>query len=137
MQINAPRGLEDPVKLDQTNGHHDEIRHHVIATEEGKQRLHQVRELPGAAGYDFLVHRLGLHAPLPRILKRHDLRGGFFAALFLEEHVVGGVGVEGRVEVNQVNAGVRDVVAKNVQVIAKLELVFAVHLRRAYHILRA
>jgi hypothetical protein len=63
----------------------------------------------------------------------HDLRGGFLAALFLEEDVVGGVGVEGWVEVNQINARVRDVVAKNFQVIAKIELVLSIHFRRAYH----
>jgi len=51
------------------------------------------------------------------------------AALFLEEHVIAGVGVEGWVKVNQVNAGVRDVVAKNLKVIVKIELIVSIHFR--------
>jgi hypothetical protein len=54
-----------------------------------------------------------------------------------QEHVVIGVGVERRVEVNQINAGIRDVLAKNAQVVAKIELIFSIYLRGAYHNLRS
>lgn len=62
-----------------------------------------------------------------RYRKRRDLRGGFFAALLLEEHVVGGAGIERRVEVNQIHARVGDVLAQNFQIIAEVELVLVVH----------
>ena len=44
----------------------------------------------------------------------------------MEEDVVVGVGIEGRVEVDEVNAGGGDVVAEDVEVIAEVELVFPV-----------
>ena len=106
---------------------------HCICKTLTSQRLHQVGELTRAAGDDSFVHSLRFQALLPGVLKGRDLRGGFLAALFLEEHVVAGVGVEGRIKVNQVNAGVRDVVAKDVQIIAKIELICSFHLGRAYH----
>jgi hypothetical protein len=55
------------------------------------------------------------------------LRGGFLAAFFLEEHVVGGAGVERWVEVDEVHAGVLDVIAEDSQIVAKIELVSSVH----------
>ncbi len=61
------------------------------------------------------------------VLKGHDLRGGFLAALFLEEHVVRGAGIKRRVEVDQVNARVLDVVSKDFQVVAEIKLVLGVH----------
>jgi len=106
---------------------------HCIAAKRARQRLHQVGELARAAGDDFLVYGLGFHAPLPCVLKGCDLRGGFFAALFLEKDVVVGVGIEGWVKVNQVDTGVRDVVAKNFKVIAKIKPILSIHLRKAYH----
>ena len=56
------------------------------------------------------------------------MRGGFLPALFLEENVVAGVGVERRVEVDQVHAGVRDVLAQDFEVVAEIEHVLFGHL---------
>jgi hypothetical protein len=44
--------------------------------------------------------------------------------VFLEEHVVVGVAVEGRVEVNEVDALVGDVAAHHVEVVAVVERVW-------------
>jgi hypothetical protein len=40
--------------------------------------------------------------------------------------IVGGAGVEGRVEVNQIHAGVRDILAEDFQIVAEVKLVFGV-----------
>jgi hypothetical protein len=61
------------------------------------------------------------------------LRGGFLAALFLEKHVVSSIGVEGRIEVDEVNAGVPHLAAQDVKIIAKVESVLLIHCERAYH----
>ena len=60
-------------------------------------------------------------------LKRRDLRGGFFPALFLEEHVVRGAGIKRRVEVDQINTRVRDILPQNSQIVAEVEFVRGVH----------
>jgi hypothetical protein len=57
------------------------------------------------------------------------LCGGFFTALFLEKHVVGGAGVERRVEVDEVDAFCRYLLAEDSEVVAKIELVIPVHFR--------
>jgi hypothetical protein len=61
-------------------------------------------------------------------LEGRDLRSGFFAALFLEEHVVGGAGVERRVEVDQVHAGVWLILAEDFQIVAEIEFVRGVQI---------
>ena len=57
------------------------------------------------------------------VLKRGDLRGGFFAAFFLEQHIAGGAGIEGRVQVNQVHARLGYVLSQDSQVVAEIEFV--------------
>ena len=49
------------------------------------------------------------------------------ATFFLEEHVVDGAGVEGRVEVDEVHARVRHVFAQDFEVVAEVELILFVH----------
>lgn len=58
-----------------------------------------------------------------------DLGGGFFAAIFLEEHVVGGAGVEGRIKIAEVSAFRRHMRPEDSEVVAKEELVFPIHFR--------
>ena len=70
-----------------------------------------------------MVGGFGFNAPMPSVVERGDLRRRLFAALLAEEDVVGGVGVEGRVEVDQVDAFVGDVLAQDVEVVAEVEFV--------------
>jgi len=48
---------------------------------------HQVRDFARATRHDFFVNWLRFKAPLPGVLKRRDLRGGLFAALFFEQQL--------------------------------------------------
>ena len=66
---------------------------------------------------------LRLPAPVPGVLEGGDLGGGFLAGAFAEEDVVGGVGVKGRVEVDEVNALVDDVAAEDFQVVPEIEAI--------------
>ena len=123
VEVDAAGVLEDAVEFNHTLGHHGEVGHHVVVAEEGAHGLEQVGELAGSVGYDVLIGTLGIKAPMPGVFEGGDLGGGLLAAFFLEEDVVVGVGVEGRVEVDEVNAGVGDVVAEDVEVVAEVELV--------------
>ena len=78
-----------------------EVGHHVVVAEEGAHGLEEVGEFPGfkrgaGVGDDVLVGALGIEAPVPGVFEGGNLGGGLLAALFLEEDVVVGVGVEGR-----------------------------------------
>ena len=71
------------------------------------------------------------HCSTTGVLEGHDLGGGFFAGLFLKEHVVCRIGIERRVEVNQINAGVSNIFAEILQIVAKIELILAIHDRES------
>ena len=85
--------------------------------------LEQFAELVGSLGDDVLVGALGVESPVPGVVKGGDLGGGVLAGAFFEQDVVGGVGVERRVEVDEVDRLVRDVLAEDGEVIAEVELV--------------
>jgi len=49
------------------------------------------------------------------------LRAGLAAVFLREEHVIGGVGIEGRIEVYQIHAFVLDVAPQDIEVITVVE----------------
>jgi len=58
---------------------------------------------------------------MPRVFKGVNLRGRLLAVALFEENVVVLVGLEGRVEVDEVYRFVPDVAAEDVEVIAVVE----------------
>ena len=121
VEVDAPRRLEDAVQLHHALGHHREVGHHVVLAEELAHRLEQVGETLGALHDDLPVGDLGLDAPVPGVVEGVDLGGGGLAARLLEEDVVGGVRVEGRVEVDEVDALVLHALAQDGEVVAEVE----------------
>ena len=61
---------------------------------------------------------LGVRAPVPGVVERLDLLAGGAARLVAEEHIVAGVGVERRIQVDQVHAGVGDLLAEHGEIVA-------------------
>ena len=107
VEVERAGRLQDPVEFDEARGHHGEVGHHRGGFEELLQRLDQFND----AGIRASVHELPvglihLARPFPCIGEGVELRLTGLAGGFLEEDVVVGVGVEGRVEINEVNAGV-------------------------------
>jgi hypothetical protein len=77
---------------------------------------------------DLLQGALGFDIPLPGVLEGADLGAGLGAVFFGEEDVVVLAGVEGRVEIDEVNRLVADVEPEDFEVVAIVELVlFAAH----------
>ena len=68
-----------------------------------------------------LVAQLGLQVPRPGVLEGLDLAGGLLAVMLREQHVVRRVGVERRVQVDEVYRFVRDVAPQDVEVVAVVE----------------
>ena len=110
------------MQLDQARGHHRQIGHHVGVAEESAEGAHGVGDAP-AALHDLFIRGLGVEVPLPRVLEGHDLRGGFGFVVLFEEHVVVLAAVEGRIEIDEVNRLVLDVLAQDGQVVAVIEAV--------------
>ena len=66
----------------------------------------------------YFMVRAGRARPMPRVVKRGNLRFGFFTAFALEQDVVCPVGIEGRVKIDEVYAFVGYVFAQDGQIVA-------------------
>jgi hypothetical protein len=66
----------------------------------------------------FVVLALGGAVPGPGVVEGFDLRRGGLAAALLEEDVTGAVGVEGRIEIDEVDRLVGHVLPQDVEVVA-------------------
>ena len=119
MQIQAAGGFEDAMQFHQARSHHRQIRHHRRIFEERMQRLHHFHD----GGVRAVVHKLGVGLrgirPIPGVGEGMELRLTRLAGRFAEEDVVIGVGIERRVEINEVNARV----GKKLRVAQPLEIV--------------
>ncbi len=106
MEVYASSGLEHSVKLHQAGGHHYQVGGHGVGADELAQGRNHLLHLQGRGRIldDVqLVGPLRLLSPLPGVGEGLDLGGGILARFLAEEDVVGGVGVEGRVQVDQVD----------------------------------
>ena len=102
VQVDAAGGLEHAAQLHEARGHHRKVGEHVAGAEQRVEGLQGLAHL--SAGLDGgLVAPLGGQVPRPRIFERLDLAGRLLAAMLGKEHVVGGVAVERRVEVDEVD----------------------------------
>ena len=121
VQVDAAGGFQDAAQFNHPLGHHGEVGHHVVLAQEGAHCGQQFAGL-GRPGGDYVaVSQLRVPAPAPGVVKGGDLRRRGVAAAFPEQHIVGGVRVEGRVQVNQVNAGVGDLFPQYGEVVAVVE----------------
>ena len=122
VEVDGAGLLEDAAEFDEARGHHGEVGEHVCAAEEGSEGAHGFGD--AATGLDdLLVGERGLLVPLPCVLEGGDLGGGARAVLLREEDVVVLAGVEGRIEVDEIDGLAGDVVAEDGEVVAVEELV--------------
>ncbi|MFY9791358.1 MAG: hypothetical protein WA474_18505 [Candidatus Sulfotelmatobacter sp.] len=90
--------------------------------EEGAEGAHGVGDAAAALD-DLLEGGFGVHVPLPGVFEGHDLGTGAGTVLFGEEDVVVLAAVERRVEVDEIDGLVLDVLAEDGEVVAVVETV--------------
>src|SRR5665213_2455596 len=122
VEVDRTGVLEDAAKLDEARGHHGEVGEHVRAAEEGAEGAHGIGDAAALLD-DLFVAAGSFFVPLPGVLEGGDLGGGARTVLFRKKDVVVLAGVERRVEVDEVDGVGRDVVAKDGEVVAVVELV--------------
>ena len=123
VEIDGAGFLEDAAEFDEARGHHGEIGHHVGVAEEGLEGAEGVGDAAALLD-DLLVGALGVDVPLPGVLEGVNLGTGLGAVFLGEEDVVVLAGVEGRVEIDEVDGLVLDVALEDFEVVAVVELVF-------------
>ena len=106
--------------------HHHEVRHHVVLANRVVEPVHQLDHFGNRANLREACPRLGGSGPVPGIAERFDLRGRLAAALLFEQDVVIAVGVERRIEVDQIDGGAREVLLENVEVVSVVQRIHAV-----------
>lgn len=87
------------------------------------EAVNQINELQRSSLRQLFKRLLGFSRPVPRIAERAKLRFGLFSRRFLEDHVIVAIAVERRIEINQINTLVGDILAQNLQVVAVIERV--------------
>ena len=125
VQIERARRFQHAMQFDEPHRHHGEIGHHVVLAEKLPHR-HQHGRGVGIARLHHLVERLlGAWRPVPSIVEGLDLRLRLVPVRRLEKHVIGRVRIERRIEIDEINALVGDVVAQDGEVVAIIERVAA------------
>ena len=109
--------FEDSLEFDGARGHH------VGIEEEGFEGAGGVGDASALLD-DLLVCGLGLDVPLPGVFEGVNLGAGLRAVFFGEEDVVVLAGVEGRIEVHEIDGLVLYVALEDFEVVAVVELVF-------------
>src|ERR1700736_3698471 len=107
------------MQFQQPHGHHGEISHHVVLTQERPDGLEHVRGLSVAAVHDFIERKLGavVGGPMPAILECLYLGLGLPARRRPEKDVVGRVRVKRRIQVNKINRLVRNALPEHVEIV--------------------
>ena len=120
VQVDASRRLQDAMQLDEPHRHHRQIGGHPIATERTHQRFEQDARLrrSRAVAQQLRQCALRVSAPMPGVVEGFELRGRGVAGLVAEEDVVGRVGLERGIEIDQVHRLVGNLLAQNRQVVA-------------------
>jgi hypothetical protein len=116
-------GFEDAMQLEQPVRHHREIGHHVVFAQKAAQGFHHFRHVGIRLVQQFIKFALGLLTPMPCVLKCFNVRLAFMSARRFEKNCVIAFGIKRRIEINEVNGCVRNVLAEDLEIIAVIELV--------------
>ena len=126
VQVDGARGLEDAAQLHKARRHHHEVGHHRVTAQELAQGRDHVLDAGRSVAVEYdlvLVGALRFQRPVPGVGERPDLRRRLLAGLLPEQHVVVGVGIEGRVEVDEIDRLVGEVLSHDAQIVAVVECV--------------
>ena len=113
------------MKLHRPWGHHGEIGHHVGAAEECAEGAQGIGDAAALLD-DLLVGALGVDVPLPCVLEGVNLGAGLRAVFLGEEDIVVLAGVEGRVEIDEIDRLVLHITLEDFKIVTVIELVFIV-----------
>lgn len=118
VQVQATRRLQHPVQFHQSHRHHAQISHHGIFADGRFHRLHQHMQLVVAALRNVHQRVVRTRPPLPGVVKGFDAGVGASARCALEQHIIGGVGIEGRVQIDKIDRLVLHMRAQHIQIVA-------------------
>ena len=128
VHVDCAVGLEHAAQLDQADRHHREVGGELVAPERFDERFEQRACTPPPphdhvfcavhSGQQARQRLFRVWAPVPGVVECLDLLAGGAARLVAEEHIVAGVGVERRIQVDQVHAGVGNLLAEHGEIVA-------------------
>ena len=124
MEIDRAGGFEDAAQLDEAGGHHDEVGEHLVVVDELVECTQHGGYLGRGGLNKLVIGAFGGDTPVPGIIESLELGIGGLAAFVFEEDVIGAVGIERRVEVDEVYALSGNVFTQDGEVVAVVEGVY-------------
>ncbi len=112
----------------EARSHHDKICHDIVLPDGVPESLHEFIDLWNGTNGRKIVPCGSRTCPIPRIAERFDLCGAFTAALFFEQDVIIAVRVKRRIEIDQIDAVIGNMIFEQFKVITKIESVHDRHL---------
>jgi hypothetical protein len=120
MEIEASCRLQNSMKLKEPVCHHDQVSHHVGFFQKSPEGLAEFGKVGIRLADKLKVFSFGLISPRPRILKGGNLGIGIMSRWGRVKDVVIAFGIEGRIEIDQVDGIVREgvTVPENFEIVA-------------------
>jgi len=72
---------------------------------------------------EFVELALGLLSPMPGVLEGHDLRVRFVSLRRFEENGIIALRIKRRIEINEIDRFIRDVLAENIEIVAEKKFI--------------
>ena len=119
MEIQAASRLENAMEFNEAGSHHGEVSHHGGAFEKAAEGFHHLHHGDIRAGVNELAVNLGGVGPCPGVGESVELGLAGLAGSLPVQDIVIRIGIERRIQINEVNAGVR----KNLRIAQPLEIV--------------
>ncbi len=133
VEIEAARGPEHAMQLDQPDRHHRQIGHHVVVAEERAHRGEHVEGARPPAVHHLVKGILRRVVPVPAVFERFDLCVRFAARCSAEQDVVIGIRIERRIEIDEIDAVIRHMRAQHIQIVPVKQMVGQLHLALPPH----
>jgi len=121
VQVQAPRRLQHPMKFQEANGHHGEVRHHVVLFQECPHGPQHFRRLGILPRHHPIEGKLRFIAPVPGIAEGFNPSAGPLPRGAAKKDVVRGLAVEWGIEVDEIHALIVNTAAQDRQVVAVVE----------------
>ena len=108
--------------MKQADGHHDEIGHHLVVANERSERFYHAPDLIEFV-FQFAIGLLGSEVPVPSVFECRDLRRRIAPRFVTEQNVVIAVRVKRRVEINEIDGIVLDIIPQDLEIVAVVKSV--------------
>lgn len=109
MQTQTSGRFKNAVELNQAGGHHHQVGHYLVLADELAEGGDHGGDLGIGSGDELVINLFDGRAPVPGVVEGGNLGIGGGAGFVFEKDVIGAVGIEGRIQIDQVYGFILDI----------------------------